>query len=422
MSLVNDMLNDLDEQHKKHSSDANISVAQMIGEKKGYSRNPYFLGIVAAFVAILLLIAYSLWKSQLSQPIRSVQEMTARDSGGAEIKDDPIAVNNSTAIDKNIINDDAVVENQLTDLSAMDSKLDVSSDVAIVSAADQFDENVSESGFNAVEKPTAIDQKNTLNGENAGAENLGGKSVDPENVVADVVKNVVTKDVVTKQIIKTNASSKTVNATDKLVSIKKAPLLSMQQQDVEISKQANSLLQQGLVAQAEAMLQNFLRSQPTAVSSGTLLTNIYLSQQNYISAEQQLRVLNADKSRSNDLKMLQARLWLLTGRAGKAIDLLMLDKPLIANNFSYYELLALAARKNNQFTLSEQTYRGLLGVENSRGDWWVGLAIALDAQGNMGGASSAYSNALKTSEISTALRDYARQRLTAMGASSDLGA
>jgi MSHA biogenesis protein MshN len=112
----------------------------------------------------------------------------------------------------------------------------------------------------------------------------------------------------------------------------------------------------------------------------------------------------------------------LTSRAEKAIDLLMRDKPLVAENFSYYELLGLAARKNNQFTLSEQAYRGLLEANSARGDWWVGLAVALDAQGNMGGARSAYNNALKTVEISAPLRDYARQRLTAMGASSDLGA
>ena len=91
----------------------------------------------------------------------------------------------------------------------------------------------------------------------------------------------------------------------------------------------------------------------------------------------------------------------------------MSEQPLLSGNSDYYELVGLAARKNQQLELSEQVYRGLLDYDASRGDWWMGLAIAIDQQANPA-AKQAYQQAINSQHLSVALRNYARQRLAVL--------
>ena len=48
------------------------------------------------------------------------------------------------------------------------------------------------------------------------------------------------------------------------------------------------------------------------------------------------------------------------------------------------------------------------------GDWWFGLAVSLDRQGYLADAQATYRRALRASNLTTALRAYAEQRVKAI--------
>ena len=207
-------------------------------------------------------------------------------------------------------------------------------------------------------------------------------------------------------------SSQVQSNAETVSSVKKILPLAPEQRDFQVARNARSLLHDGDTIAAEQTLSGFLQQQPLALHSGTMLASILLSQQRFADVEQLLTPLRQQYPDNIRLLAIDARLLLLTDKAGQAVDLLMSARPSVRNNTDYYELLALAARQNKQYLLSEQAYRGLLDSDISQGDWWVGMAIAMDAQGKILQAQTAYRRALKTEYTSVALANYARQRLS----------
>ncbi len=197
--------------------------------------------------------------------------------------------------------------------------------------------------------------------------------------------------------------------------IKKALPPSPEQRDRQVAQNARKMLRAGNASTAEQSLRVFLQQQPTALHSGEVLASILLSQQRFNDVEVLLSSLRQIYPSELGLLAIEARRLLLTGNAKQSVDMLMSEQPTVKGHTDYYELLALAARQNKQYQLSEQVYRGLLETDNGQGDWWVGMGIALDAQGDIAQAKTVYQQALKTKRTSVVLANYARQRLSDSG-------
>lgn len=199
-------------------------------------------------------------------------------------------------------------------------------------------------------------------------------------------------------------------AAKKAVNSKQAQL-TPSQQDMQLADLARNLIRRGDSYRAEDLLQDFISRQPDAIRSGRLLASLWLSQQRYQAAESLLLELLAKYPGDIELRLQRGQLLLARGDAAAAVDWLMSASPNIDQYPQYYELLGLAARKNQQYALSEQTYRGLLATDERRGDWLVGLGIALDAQARTAEARQVYRQAVQARTISAALKQYAQQRL-----------
>lgn len=73
------------------------------------------------------------------------------------------------------------------------------------------------------------------------------------------------------------------------------------------------------------------------------------------------------------------------------------------------------AQKQGQFALAEQAYRKLLQQEPRQGKWWMGLAYALDSQQQYHHARQAYRTALTHAGLSSQATAFIEQRLTQLG-------
>jgi MSHA biogenesis protein MshN len=234
-----------------------------------------------------------------------------------------------------------------------------------------------------------------------------------EQTVVSQKRDVVTAIKATKAKPLTAKVSVVTAEPSSMPAIKQNRPLTPQQKELEHLAKVENLLQQMQLLEAEQLLSNFVEQNPLALRSGEKLVSLWLAQQQYGKAQQLLGSLRTAYPHDIGLIKHQSRLLLLTGDTEKSVLLLMSEQPLLASNSDYYELLGLAARKNQQLELSEQVYRGLLDYDPSRGDWWMGLAIAIDLQAKPA-ARQAYQQAINSRHLSAALRDYARQRLAVL--------
>ena len=75
------------------------------------------------------------------------------------------------------------------------------------------------------------------------------------------------------------------------------------------------------------------------------------------------------------------------------------------------EFRAVAQQALGDYSAAASSYRELLRHDPSQSRWWMGLAIAADADGQRDQAREAYRQAIDTRLLNSDLSQYAQQRL-----------
>jgi MSHA biogenesis protein MshN len=385
VSIVNDMLNDLEKRRGEQAKSA-VNIDWMVGEKQA-TKNRYFKPLLwLASGLVFLAIATGVWRNINAVNTEAVEHLS---NAGNIIKaaDSPMTVQLAETSESN--EERALAESEVAK--------------SIVAKPIVAKPTVSES--------SAIVKASVLASEGVTLTNR------PAQVTADSVAAVDEKISQPNSLRPTEKSRSvaTMTSQNKVAKIVRAPTpRSFEQRDRSAFKKAEELIRDKQLAAAEQVLVNETTSNPQAVRSGTALSSLLMAQRRFEEAQELLVYLLRENPDSIELIKTQARLFLVTIKPRKAMDLLMKFSPPMSAHSDYYELLGLSARQEQQYELSVQAYKGLLRYNASRGDWWVGMAIALDMQGEIKAARSAYRSALRSKKIAPTLRDYAQQRLSAL--------
>lgn len=189
----------------------------------------------------------------------------------------------------------------------------------------------------------------------------------------------------------------------------KAPL-----SDKQVFRRASVLIDQGKLEQAENLLSKRLRSHSRdALSSRNLLTTLFLMQGDIDAAQTQINAGLELHPNDAGLKKLQGRVWIAQGRFEETLVLLEQGIPAIADDTEYHELLA-TAYQQQQADEAVNIYYSLLQFNRSVSRWWIGLGYSLELAQRNSEAQGAYENALNLPNIEPELRAYAQQRLNAL--------
>jgi len=113
------------------------------------------------------------------------------------------------------------------------------------------------------------------------------------------------------------------------------------------------------------------------------------------------------------LRVIQARLLLETGHSDQALAALQLviPSPPVATASEFYALLATVQQRNGDFSAAQQNYALLSGTFPGKGEWWIGRAICSDQLGQSAAATAYFQQALRCSQLSPQLKHYALQQL-----------
>ncbi|OQY23846.1 MAG: hypothetical protein B6I37_04730 [Desulfobacteraceae bacterium 4572_35.2] len=129
-------------------------------------------------------------------------------------------------------------------------------------------------------------------------------------------------------------------------------------------------------------------------------------------------VIRGCEAYSNDvgLRVYRARLIVETGDYHSALTVLQTGAtPSVGASSDYYALLASVLQQLSQFTEAAAQYALLTTTYPQRGDWWIGRAVCADQLGLAQHAITYYQQAIRCQQLNPQLKQFAVQQLTRLG-------
>jgi tetratricopeptide (TPR) repeat protein len=408
MSLINDMLKDLEKrpQHMSgysalHSFKTDISM-QFQRHKPYYFIISLLLGIFVFFALLLVLHHHSKHAIKTSMPDIAQTAAPAK-------TETVVAVNNTTRLSSIAL----LVQQDTAFIRFLFNKVpqyQVSSDTANHELTITFQDThltatlptIDYTG-SGVENITAVDNSNN---------NL--KLVLKLSANADVKRLELNQDGNSPELqmeINHNPAQVTAKAGSSAFPVKDAILQEPAEQQYQ---HALALANTEKTPDAIALLRGLLIEYPNHNKGREYLIALYLEQGNATEAEK----IITDGLRINPdyppFVKLEARLMMERGELNQAIALLEKKPPTISEFPDYHALLAALYQRTNQVSAASSLYKQLLALEPSNAKWWVGLGVALEADGNRTEAYEAFSNANTIGGLSPTLKAYLETRLNTL--------
>lgn len=167
------------------------------------------------------------------------------------------------------------------------------------------------------------------------------------------------------------------------------------------------------VAKAESLFEEVLLLLPEHETARKQLAALWYGKKAYQDAVNLLSQGIAISPQNEEMRLMSARIYFEQGQAKQALNVLT---PI--NNSQSVEvqvLIANIAAELNEHKNAARAYRKLLAIEPNIGRWWLGLAVSLDSQGQFSLARNAYNQAILQANLSSNALQFARQRVSELG-------
>ena len=210
------------------------------------------------------------------------------------------------------------------------------------------------------------------------------------------------------------ANSTPVSNSAPVAPVRTQRALSLEERDRNATQNALRQVRSGQMQAAYNALYQFIASNPEAHQSrNTLITLLYAQQQ----FEQVSVLVDEGLMMAPNLaayKKMKARLLMTDDRANEAVSLLKTVPPTAADDPEYFELLASLLQQTGDYRAAIDAYQDLIRTDRSVGRWWAGMGISHESLGNRQEAINSFEVALQTTSLDSNLRQYSRNRIKAL--------
>lgn len=189
---------------------------------------------------------------------------------------------------------------------------------------------------------------------------------------------------------------------------------SFDERDREAGRRAAALAQRGEVAEALRDLLAFVSANPEAHHSREILVTLLIGRQDLERAHALLAEGLALAPADSGFRKLQARLYLREGEVQEALALLGRQAPPLEEDVEYHDLLATLLQQAGDHAAAVSAYQSLLRADPSQGRWWTAMAISHEALGNSREAMASYQAALRIPGLDPRLKQYGQERLNSL--------
>ncbi len=168
-------------------------------------------------------------------------------------------------------------------------------------------------------------------------------------------------------------------------------------------------------AGAVQQLERVHRQQPRDADAIRLLARAYLGAGQQDKLLGWLPALLAQIGDDSELRILLARAQLQSGQTQAAVATLAQRRPLLARDPGYHALLAATYQQTGQWRESAEVYRQLVDLRPQQAAWQLGLAIALEQLEQPQQAAQHYQLALRGQGLDDGARRFAISRAQTLG-------
>lgn len=472
MSLINQMLKDLESRQNQKSTEKNSAISGLspARDKKQPAVNKKFLIAVIPIFIFLIYEGWGEWSKLLNSkdaaavqnasttpaaaapaanmnttPVTPEALVTPPAPGSAPVVPPPAATGSSQAVLSAIVNDStapslqdttaqaalppalnpqAPLMNELTDVKInIDDKM-ASIDMAFKSPVYyDFDRNPALSVVSLKVFNVMIDSKSLNNfPNNAYIQNVKVEQVNNDSIMFVTMRDGVelaTLDVtqsqgkylVSLQFQNRKNFSNSLNSSMQKVVV---PLTADQLAE-KAREDAITLVEQGKMQEAIDLLSQSIVSLPSYRPTRETLAILLMDQNHPATAETLLNAGIAESPKYVPFVVLKSRILLAKGDYDAAMSLLETVSPNIKDEPEYFALLAGLQQQKGEFGVAEQIYRQLVLMHPDNGTYWMGFAVALENGGQQNRAVEAYKQAIISGNLSSTLQIYANDRLSLLG-------
>ncbi len=443
MSLVNDMLRDLDERRRGPTAaglgaEKLVPVTNSRGAGRGIKTLISVLGLLmlAAAVAFLGLQYFREPESFPDLPFQAALQQALQAPAERSAVPAPAAATASisTAAPAEIAAASSVptpqqlelemIARRMEELEAQNrALLEAQAQMAARSAADPATlrpaaadgiDNVAQAG----QLPAVIEQSVTPENQVAIAVDAGSQaadlgSIDPAFADALAVDPALANQGLADTASQTfdPAAAQQSAAQQSAAPMRSPTELSFADQDKGKTQEALTLWGRNQRSEAVAALQGFIATNPQAHQSRETLAKLMLQQSDFAAVTILVQEGMAVAPEYAGYRKLQARLLLSSGMAEEAVRLLSDQAPPVSIDNEYHDLLATAQLSTMDFVGAAKSYQSLVQQNRNEARWWYGLAAAWDGQGREAEALQAYQQALNLPSLSAGLRQRSEQRV-----------
>ena len=182
----------------------------------------------------------------------------------------------------------------------------------------------------------------------------------------------------------------------------------------EILSKGLNIYQKGQIRKGLDEISKALEAEPRHIQTRTTLVNMLLEQNRITDALDILSKGSALLPEQYDWLKLKAKLLVRLNRGNDAIETLIEAGPEISSDPDYYAFLAALLQQQGRNAEAVEYYRNVLNVRGDNGVWWMGLGISLERIGEQAQARDAYQTAINDQSLSPDIRNYVRNRLSAI--------
>ena len=184
-----------------------------------------------------------------------------------------------------------------------------------------------------------------------------------------------------------------------------------QQQSDFTYQQALSALRSGRIAEAEPLLTEALQIFPSHSAARQTLTGLLIEQGRHAAAEQHLREGLLLNPRQTELSIPLARLLVDQGRLGKALEVLQRTQALTPDNPDLAGFIGILLQRIGRPGEAITQLQAALKLRPNTGTWWIALGLSLQDAKKPKESLDAFQRALATHDLTAELQTLANQRV-----------
>lgn len=380
MSLVNNMLRDLD-QRRKESDSSNVSAKLMPArEFAGSDKRNLLPFILVGLVVVVAALVYT-W-AQLSGSSNEQQ---------LDLRVQPLA-SDATSNPDQLIQDleESILEAERDALA----QIEEAEAAASRSVAEAVPSSVPE-----LNEGTPVSQPPPL---------VAAQAEEPAAPAPS------TSDDTAAPATENDAADPALVRAGAIESVKEAPEFTNEQRDTIAVQAALRQIADGQAEAAYEILEVHIAANHYAHQSRETYAKLLMSRGRAADANALIDAgLNLAPNHSG-FKKVKARLLMGAGQLSEAVAILISRAPDVNRDPEYHDLLASAQLSSRDFAGAIISYRGLVQLDETQGKWWYGFAAAHDQLGNSQPAKQAYAQAMQYSNLSANLRRRSQERLSVL--------